>query len=261
MKKYFFAFLLMSTTMFAQTSQDKNKADLLTQCPAEKEKLKNEKIELEKKLHEKTKKDSIYIDSLRSIIINDNKYWLKGLLDEKYTDSYFAETDLEREDISEKIIKSNVYIQSIRSVELESSVIATCNQALDFNENYKTLYEIQKNILRKKYNDEEVNNAISRIEKLPQLKPDSKLATRKTTILNALKNYLPIICDLKTILDRFKDADCKTSAMQAKFYKLENDPIYKEYDYLRSIIRKMKNNVIDYTDDDLQPCKMINSVN
>jgi hypothetical protein len=252
MKKYFFAFLLMSTAVLGQSSPDKT--ELLMQCTAEKVKLKNEKIELEKKLHEKTKIDSIYIDSLRSIIINDNKYWLKGLLDEKYTDSYFAETDLEREDISKKIIKSNVYIQSIRSVESESNVIATCNQALDFNKNYETLYEIQYSILNNKYNEEKVTDAINRIEKLPQLKPNSKLDTRKTTILNALKNYLPIICDLKTKLDRFKGADCKTSAMQAQFYKLENDPIYKEYDYLRSIIHKMKNNAIDYKDEDLQPC-------
>jgi hypothetical protein len=243
--------------MFAQTTQDKNKSDPLTQCNAVKEKLNNEKIELEKKLNEKTKKDSIYIDSLRSIIINDNKYWLKGLLDEKYTDSYFTETDLEFDAaISQKIIKSDVYIQSIRAVDSNSNVINLCNQALDFNENYKTLYEIQFSILSKKYNEEKVIDAINRIDKLPKLKPNSKLDTRKTTILNALKNYSTIICDLRTILDRFKDADCKTSAMQSQFYKLENDPIYKEYDYLRSIIHKMKNNAIDYKDEDLQPCTL-----
>ena len=255
MKKYFFAFLLMSTAVLGQSSPDKT--ELLMQCTAEKAKLKNEKIELENKLNEKTKKDSIYIDSLRSIIINDNKYWLKGLLDEKYTDSYFAETDLEFDAaISQKIIKSDVYIQSIRSCESDNNVIAICNQALDFNENYKTLYEIQYSILSEKYNEEKVIDAINRFKKLPQLKPNSKLDTRKTTILNALKNYLPIICDLKTKLDRFKGADCKTSAMQAQFYKLENDPIYKEYDYLRSIIHKMKNNAIDYKDEDLQPCTL-----
>ncbi|MEI6312723.1 MAG: hypothetical protein WCP57_10730 [Bacteroidota bacterium] len=255
MKKYLFAFLLISTTIFAQTSQDKNKSELLTQCTAEKEKLSNEKIGLEKKLNERMKKDSICIDSLRSIIINDNKYWLKGLLDEKYTVSYFLETDLESTDISERIIKSNVYIQSIRAVELDGNIIAICNQALDFNENYKTLFEIKNSILNKKYDEEKVNDAISRIERLPQLKPNSKLDTRKNTILNALKNYLPISCDLKKRLDRFKDADCKTSAMQLEFYKLENDPHYTEYDYLRSIIRKMKNNAIDYTNNDLQSCE------
>lgn len=256
MKKYFFAFLLMSTAVFAQTSQDKNKSDLLTQCPAEKEKLKNEKIELEKKLNEKTKIDSIYIDSLRSIIINDNKYWLKGLLDEKYTDSYFAETDLEKEDITQKIIKSDVYIQSIRAVDSNSNVINICNQALAFNENYKNLFEIQFSILSKKYNEEKVIDAINRIKKLPQLKPNSKLDTRKTTILNALRNYKELTCDLKRTLDQWVEGDCKSSAMQLQFYKLENDPIYKEYDYLRSIIHKMKNNAIDYKDEDLQPCTL-----
>ena len=242
----------MSTAVLGQSSPDKT--ELLMQCTAEKVKLKNEKIELEKKLHEKTKIDSIYIDSLRSIIKNDNKYWLKGLLDEKYTDSYFAETDLEREDISKKIIKSNVYIQSIRSVESESNVIATCNQALDFNKNYETLYEIQYSILNNKYNQEKVTDAISRIEKLPQLKPNSKLDTRKTTILNALRNYKELTCDLKRTLDQYVEVDCKTSAMQGEFTKLESDSNYREYAYLISIIRKVKNNKTDYRTEDLQPC-------
>jgi hypothetical protein len=227
---------------------------------------KNKKIkELEKTISELinqaetlNKKDSSNnLEKYKNIIKDDNNFWLKDLFDKKYTDAYFLETDLETEDITQKINKSNVYINSIKAVEENKELIEKCDLALAFNENYKTLYTILNTVLNKKYNEKNVNEAISSIEKLPKLKENSKLDKSKTRTLNILKNYLDSTCSLKKKLDGWKNADCKSPPMQKLFTSLENDDSYKGYDYLVKVIRKMKNNKIDYTNDDLQSCEEV----
>ena len=129
--------------------------------------------------------------------------------------------------------------------------------SIDFNSNYNTLYTIQKTVLIEYYNEKNVNEAISSIEKLPKLKTDSKLDNKKNKILNTLKNYLDNTCSLKKKLDNYKNADCKSLPMQKIFTSLEKDDSYKDYTYLVKVIRKMKNNKNDYSKDDLQPCEDI----
>jgi hypothetical protein len=258
MKKYILSFLFISTAIFAQ-DYSKLKNSQLVDSINEKSRiikeLKNTISELKYQLELLNKKEgSKNLEKFKNIIKDNNNYWLKDLFDKKYTDTYFAETDLENDDITQKINKSNVYINSIKSVEEDKEVIERCNLALDFNENYKTLYDIKNSVLNEKYNEKNVNDAIRAIEKLPKLKADTKLDKSKTRILNTLKNYLDSTCSLKKKLDGWKNADCKSPAMQKSFTLLENDDSYKEYGYLVKVIRKMKNNKIDYTNDDLQPC-------
>jgi hypothetical protein len=258
MKKYILSFLFISTSIYAQDySKLKNPqlVDSITKKNRTIKELKATISDLKKQAEMLNKKDDFNnIEKFKNIIKDDNNYWLKDLFDKKYTDTYFAETDIENEDITQKIIKSNVYINSIKSVEENKEVIEKCNLALDFNENYKTLYAVKNSVLNEKYNEKNVNDAISTIEKLPKLKADTKLDKSKTRILNTLKNYLDSTCSLKKKLDGWKNADCKSPAMQKSFTSLENDDSYKEYGYLVKVIRKMKNNKIDYTNDDLQPC-------
>ena len=258
MKKYILSFLFISTAIFAQDySKLKNPqlVDTINNKNSTIKKLKTTISELKNQVESLNKKnDSNSLEKFKSIIKDDNDFWLKDLFEKKYTDTYFKETDLESEDISKKIEKSNVYINSIKSVEEKKEVIEKCNLALDFNENYKTLYAVKNSVLNEKYNEKNVNEAISSIEKLPKLKVDAKLEKSKTRILNTLKNYLDSTCSLKKKLDGWKNADCKSPAMQKSFTSLENDDFYKEYGYLVKVIRKMKNNKIDYTNDDLQPC-------
>lgn len=258
MKKYILSFLFLSTVMFAQDySKYKNPqlVDTINNKNSTIKKLKTTISELKNQVESLNKKDdSNNIEKFKNIIKDNNDFWLKDLFEKKYTDTYFAETDIENEDITQKIIKSNVYINSIKSVEEKKEVIEKCKLALDFNENYKTLYAVKKSVLNEKYNEKNVNDAISSIEKLPKLKADTKLDKSKTRILNTLKNYLDSTCSLKKKLDGWKNADCKSPAMQKSFTSLENDDSYKEYGYLVKVIKKMKNNKIDYTNDDLQPC-------
>lgn len=258
MKKYILSFLFISTVMFAQDYPKLKIPQLVDTINNKNRTIKELKItisELKNQVESLNKKnDSNNLEKFKSIIKDDNNYWLKDLFDKKYTDIYFAETDLESEDISKKIEKSNVYVISIMSVETNNGIIEKCNQALDFNKNYMALYAIQNTVLSEKYNEKNVNEAISTVEKLPKLKVDSKLDKSKARILNTLKNYLDSTCSLKKKLDGWKNADCKSPPMQKLFTSLENDDSYKGYDYLLKIIRKMKSNKIDYTNDDLQPC-------
>ena len=291
MKKHILIFIIISTATFAQSTNysklkkgelvdsilqrdyeikelkenysklQKNQEEILKDKLALEDSLKKKDL-INKKLNESysilyknlsmIKKDSY---TIKSIIKDDNNYWLKDLFDKKYTDSYFMETDIESEDITQKITKSNVYIYSIKSVEENTEVIEKCNRALRFNENYKTLYEIQNTILSEKYNEESVHSAINSIERLPMLNSESKLDYRKSILLYSLKNYLDSTCSLKMKLDKFKNAvDFKSPAVQKLLTSLENDDSYKHYVYLVKVIRKMKNNQNDYTNDDLQPC-------
>ncbi len=261
MKKYILYFLFISTAIFAQDySKFKNSqlVDSINEKSRIIKELKNTISELKHQLELLNKKEgSKNLEKFKNIIKDNNNYWLKDLFDKKYTDTYFEETDIENDDITQKINKSNVYINSIKSVEEDKEVINRCNLALDFNENYKTLYAIKNSILNEKYNEKNVKDAIIAIEKLPKLKADTKLDKSKTRILNILKNYLDNTCSLKKKLDEWKNADCKSSAMQKLFTLLENDDSYKQYGYLVKVIRKMKNNKIDYTNDDLQSCEEV----
>lgn len=259
MKKYILYFLFISTRIYAQDYSNLKNSQLIDSINKKNSTIKELKktiLDLKKQTEQSNKKeDSNNIEKFKNIIKDDNNYWLKDLFEKKYTDAYFVETDLDDEDITQKINKSNVYINSIKSVEENKEVIEKCNMALDFNENYKVLYDIKKTVLNEKYNEKNVNDAISAIEKLPKLIVDSKLDKSKTRILNALKNYLYSTCTLKKKLDGWKNAECKSPPMQKSFTSLENDDSYKEYGYLLKVIRKMKNNKIDYTNDDLQPCE------
>jgi hypothetical protein len=261
MKKYILSFLFISNMIYAQ-DYTKLKSPQLVDSIIKKDKtikeLEKTISELRNQAETLNKKNSFNnLEKYKNIIKDDNNYWLKDLFDKKYTDAYFLENDLEIEDITQKINKSNVYINSIKSVEENGELIEKCNRAIEFNENYLTLYTILNTVLNKKYNEKNVNDAIISIEKLPKLLEDSKLDKSKTRIKNILKNYLHSTCSLKKKLDGLKNADCKSPPMQKLFTSLENDDSYKGYVYLVKVIRKMKINKIDYTNDDLQPCEEV----
>jgi hypothetical protein len=53
----------------------------------------------------------------------------------------------------------------------------------------------------------------------------------------------------------FAQAGKDQKALLPQYIKLEKDPRYKDYPYLKNVIADMKKSVISYTDDDLQPCE------
>jgi len=200
------------------------------------------------------------LSNIKNTIKETNEIFLKDIFNNKYivNTKYFKETDLSNEDDTKKFKNSNVLINSILADDSSSKEDKeVCNKALDFNTNYLILFEIRKTVLNEKFSTEKVEKAILDIKNLPVLEISSKLDESKKRISNALKNYNENTCLLKKSLDKFKNADQKSPALKQFYTALEKDDHYKEYPYLIHIIRKVKNNIIDYTNDDLQPCEEI----
>jgi hypothetical protein len=216
MKKYILIIILISTTTFAQSS--------------------------------------VTSEELKNIIKDNNTYWLRGLFDELYTDKYFIETKLETYDITSQIVKSNVYIKSIKVVEEDSEVIKRCQKALNFNENYLKLYELRK-LLNEKFNEEKNNNALNEINKLPELELNSKLNIYKSSLYKYLENYKDNTCLLKLKLDVYKNADQISNKLKLSYAALLIDAHFKDYPYLIYVIKNISKNVNNYSKSDLQPCE------
>ena len=93
-----------------------------------------------------------------------------------------------------------------------------------------------------------------KIDSLPQLEEGSNLQNTKVRIGNLLKNYEENTCLLKKYLDLLK-AKIDQKALNPTYVKYEKEPRFKDYQYLVSVISKMKKDVNSYTSDALQPCE------
>lgn len=264
MKKNFLLIILISTFSFAQTTKDYSKSskeELVNTINSKEKEIKtlNEKLNIEKTAKEKLESKlnnsvNLEIAELKKSIKETNTVFLREIFDNKYVNKpYLMETDLAIEDISTRIENSNILIKSILLDDTNKEVFNVCNKALNFNQNYLKLFEIRKNVLNQKYDAQKNNNAIKEIEALPVLDENSKLDITKKRMSNFLKNYSENMCLLKKTLDAYKRAD-QSAIMKQKYTALEKDEHYKDYPYLIQIIRKIKNSVNDYTNDDLQPC-------
>lgn len=197
---------------------------------------------------------------VQETIKKTNEIFLKDIFIGKYvTDkNYFNQTDLTTEVNTKKFENSNVLINSILIDESSSKEEKEIGKkALGFNDNYLTLFKIRETVLNVKYNKENVAKAISDISKLPTLESDSKLEASKNRTRNYLENYLKSTCELKIILEKLKKNPDQNSVFKQQYSKLENKEEYKAYPYLIQVIKKIKNNVKDYSNDDLQPCEEI----
>lgn len=270
MKKTMLLITLISASIYAQkkidySSWDKTKlkkelelrdsefqklSDSLKRTISLYDALKDEKLSSSKK----QKVDEI--NQLKKIIKDINEIYFKEILISKYASNndYVEKTDLVDEDIIIKIKKSSVLLNSIKVDEKDEKIIAICNKALGFNENYIALYTIRQDIFSGKYDETKNNEALAKIKKLPILEPNSKLEISKQRIISLLNNYLENNCLLKKQLDILKKAE-QSPILKEKYSKLEKDEHYKDYPYLVKVIRKIKNNVNDYSKDDLHPCE------
>ena len=192
---------------------------------------------------------------LKQIIKETNATFLREIFDEKYVKnaSYFKVTDLDLEDKTKKFENSNVLINSIKADENNKDVFDIANKALVFNRNYLVLFDVRKNVLFEKYDSSIVEEALKKINSLPALEKELKLYASKERLVAYLKNYLENTCSLKKILSTYKEGD-QTSAMKLKYTALEKDVRFKDYPYLVEVIKKIKNNKNDYTNDLLAPC-------
>ncbi|MBX9886525.1 MAG: hypothetical protein K2Y30_01160 [Flavobacteriaceae bacterium] len=268
MKKITLVILLITSNIFAQTDYSKSsKEDLVNKIKAIevqiedlKKSLVEEKKEKEKKSNDNIGKINSEIVALKKIIEETNTVFLREIFDAKYikNTNYFKETDLTIENNTEKFKNSNVLINSIKLNET-NSVLDVCNEALDFNKNYLTLFVIRDNVLNKKFDEIKVLEAIKAIENLPELESDSKLNIRKIKIVNLLKNYSENMCLLKIDLDKLKSKKDQNS-LAPTYLKLEKENRYKDYPFLLSIISEMRKNSISYTTDDLQPCAEVKTI-
>lgn len=267
MKKHILLFLLIPIYSFAQTTDYSklNKEELIATINSKDNELKVISSKLDSQIKEKDKLETRQaklvngdLAELKKSIKETNAVFLKELFDNKYVNSrYFIETELGSDDISQRIENSNVLIRIIRLDETNKSVFNICDQAIHFNQNYLKLFEIRKMVLHQKYDSLKVNKAIKEIEALPFLQADSKLGITKRKMSNLLKNYLENTCLLKKILEQYKKGDQTSVLLKQKYTELQKNESYKDYPYLVETITKVKNNINDYTGDDLQPCEMI----
>lgn len=267
MKKYLLLFVLVSGFSFAQETQRENaklsKEELIAKINSKdkeikslKEKLESEKTAKEKVIPKQNNAGNLEIAALKKSIKETNAVFLKEIFDNKYVNKpYLIDTDLVPEDIISRIENSNILIRSILLDDTNREVFDVGNKALVFNSNYLKLFEIRKNVLSQKYDAVKVEEAIKEIEKLPALEANSKLENTKIKISNMLKNYLDNTCLLKKTLEAYKKAD-QSAIIKQKYTALEKDERYKDYPYLIETILKIKNNVNNYTNDDLQPCEV-----
>jgi hypothetical protein len=266
MKKYIFPLLLIGSFAFTQTKPDdylsiKNIDEVRKKCIEKDNEIANLKKEIQHLNNNKNetflnKSDSII--KLKQLVKDINSVFLRDIFEEKYikNERYFIDTDLvsEKEDDTQKFKNSNVIINSIKIEEKDPLFIKMCTKASEFNENYLTLFEIRKNVLNQKYDSEKVNQAIKDIDNLPALENNSKLFLTKNKIRNYLEKYLQRTCELKKILISIEPNPDKD--VKKKLYTtLQNKEEFKTYPYLIQVIVKVKNDVNNYSKNDLQPCE------
>ncbi|WP_353076882.1 hypothetical protein [Flavobacterium sp.] len=266
MRKYCLILTIVYSFTFAQTKDYSklSKDELINIINSNEKEIKSlrEKLVIEKSAKDKLEsKQSFSINSeiaeLKKSIKETNSVFLREMFDNKYVNkSYLMETDLGIDDISTRIENSKILITSILLDETNKDVFEVCKKALIFNQNYLKLFEIRNNVLNQKYDVQKVTTSIKEIEDLPILDENSKLDVTKNKIRNLLKNYLENTCFLKKTLSDYKRGG-ETSIMKQKYSELEKSDRYKDYPYLIKIIKKIKNNINDYTNDDLQPCEEV----
>lgn len=231
----------------SRDNQIKTLNDSLKKATSRYEKLKDEKLSTAKK--EKNEE----INKLKKIISDINKTYFNEVLESKYINNndYLEKTDLTDGDILAKINKSNILLTSVK-VDADEETRKICEKALNFNQNYSELYNIKENVLNKKYDEMKVKAALEQIKKLPALNANYRLEESKKKIIILLTNYSEKACSLKKQLDTSKLAD-QSPIIKQRYSGFEKE--YSDYPYLVKIIKEIKNNVKDYTDDDLQPCE------
>ena len=193
------------------------------------------------------------IQELKQVIKDNNNVSLRAVFENKYTAKYFLETDLEMEDKTEKFLNSNTLINSIK-VDADPQTLNLSTKALAFNKNYLELLQIRQTVLNVKFDDKKVKAALMVIDSLPELDPNSNLFKTRAKIANLLKNYKDNTCALKKLLDILKPKIDQKS-LNPTYLKYEKDLRFGNYQYLISIISKMKKDVNSYTSDALQPCE------
>jgi hypothetical protein len=275
-----FSFVLFVFSSFSQINEDKksdslslnkkggknnnkeikveNSIDSSAIYKAEISKLKNEIKKKEQLISIFTSKNNVLQDSLNyslSVIKEINTIWLKDMFVKKFMDNpdYLTTKDLAKEDDRYKNRNYDLLAKSLIINKVTKDTLIICNQLLNFNKAYLTLYEIRENVLNQKYDSLEVDNAIKQINSIKDLDPIWQLSKTKQLYFDLLSNYRSNLEDLKIELEKRKRNPEQKSDYSIKEYnKLENNPKYNRYPYLLKVIREMKNDVNSYTDDDLK---------
>ncbi|MEN9303373.1 MAG: hypothetical protein RL264_1802 [Bacteroidota bacterium] len=274
-----FNFVLFVFSSFSQISEDKksdslfinkkggknnnkeikaeNSIDSSSIYKAEISKLKNEIKNKEQIINFFTSKNNALKDSLNyslSVINEINTIWLKDMFVKKFMDNsdYFTTKDLAKEDDRYKNRNYDLLAKSLIINKVTKDTLIICNQLLNFNKAYLTLYEIRENVLNQKYDSLKVDKAIKQINSIKDLDPTWQLSKTKQLYFDLLSNYRSNVQDLILELEKRKRNPEQKSDYSIKEYnKLESNPKFNRYPYLLKVIREMKNDVNSYTEDDL----------
>lgn len=264
MKNFILAFTLLitiTTNAQKQDLQKKSKDELIkvigekeTQIKKLEEEIKSSKKAAKENGEKVTSESKNETKKLKDIIEANNTIFLMDLFQNKYVDNkkYFTETDLSLEDNKVKFINSNALIKSIEQ-NASGETLKICKKALEFNENYLELFEIRK-LLNEKYDAKKTEEGLAAIKKLPELDNNSKLSITKTKIKDLLSLFEERSCELKKSLDTYKKNPDQNATFKQNYTKLEKSELYKDFPYLISVLKEIKNNVNNYTEEDLDKC-------
>lgn len=178
-----------------------------------------------------------------------NNVFLKKIFVNNYFNNsdYFLNTDLSKDDPSNDLFRANVLLNSLK-ITLSGDSLLVCKRALDFNENYNSLYQIANSgLLNAKYDKLKVSKIICSIDLLPALDKGSKLDNTKSKIRGNIENYLTNIITLKAELNKAKKPDQENPAVKKEYTNLEKK--YAQYPYLVKVIQESKNGKNTYLAD------------
>lgn len=178
-----------------------------------------------------------------------NNVFLKKIFVNNYFNNtdYFLNTDLSKENPSNDLFRANVLLNSLK-LTLSGDSLRICKKALDFNENYSSLYQIANGgLLNAKYDKLKISKVINAIVLLPALDKGSKLDNTKAKIRLNLENYATSTISLRAELDKAKKPDQDNPAVKKEYLSLEKK--YAQYPYLVKVIQESKNGKNTYPAD------------
>jgi hypothetical protein len=217
----------------------------------------NQKSELEK--YETLKKQN---NDLTDIITESNRVFFYEVFHDRYilNKNYFKEVDFDEKTTS-KIKNSIVLVNSIlagKNCSSEDKIIG--EKVLKLRDNYLKFIVIDsayQKAINEKYDEKKIIDLVSKLDSL-DFEIDSKLSLRKNQYIGLLKNYSKFTCELRQeITKKLKIPDQNNQFVQKAYDDLKKIDKYKSYPYLIQVIEKVKNNVNNYSRNDLQPCEEV----
>lgn len=271
MKKIFVLSFLLPSLLFAQKKDKSKKEDQpeIKASAVENNKKDNpELIKLKEYNENLISENKRYKDLLSQV----NNQFLVNTFNNFYTETYFKEQGFKKLDEKDERIYKNANLIAdviLAAEDPNSETYKRAKKSKIFKENIQTLDEVY-NVLEQQYDEQKVNEAITKLEALKPFDSTSRIQIDKDEFINALKNYKEVSCNAKEVfrktyvavqkaginLSTFKSKEFDTALAKkkseesvVKFYETAKNK--KFYPFLTKEIEKYKNNPTAFDDNSL----------